>query len=206
MRCKNPLGILWEMADSPRPYHHGELRAALLVGGKALLEELGPDGFSLRELARRVNVSAMAPYRHFADKEALLATLAADGFARLAGDIEATTGEPAERLRNAARKYVSFARTEPTLFRLMFSPLISHPVVEPTSLLAFDRLMVVAQPLHPTTRLLKDKVRFATAIWSGLHGIATIGNDGVGGLYDSGVFVEAEEMVDALRAGWPGLL
>ena len=73
--------------STSRPYHHGDLRAALLDAALELLEE--DETFSLRAVARRAGVSPNAPYRHYADKEALLAALATYGFAQLADRLEA---------------------------------------------------------------------------------------------------------------------
>lgn len=104
-------------------YHHGRLREALLGDGLRLLEETGEAGFSLRELARRLGVSANAAYRHFASKEALLEAMAAEGFRRFAADqAAALAGEsdPARGFLAAGRAYVAFAERQPALFRLMF--------------------------------------------------------------------------------------
>lgn len=104
-------------------YHHGHLREALLREGLRLLEEGGEAGFSLRELARRVGVSANAAYRHFASKEALLEALAAEGFRRFGtAQLAAATGagHPLRGFLAAGRAYVDFARAQPALFRLMF--------------------------------------------------------------------------------------
>lgn len=80
-----------ENAKKPRnAYHHGDLRAALIASARALVTAGGTESFSLREAARAVGVSANAAYRHFDDKAALLAAVAADGFARLAAEMEAT--------------------------------------------------------------------------------------------------------------------
>lgn len=107
-------------------YHHGNLRQALLDAGLALLEAGAagePGELSLRELARRVGVSANASYRHFADKDALLMALAAEGFRRM-GAAQAraalTERQPKLRHRAAGKAYIRFARDNPALFRLMF--------------------------------------------------------------------------------------
>ncbi|HVL00218.1 MAG TPA: TetR/AcrR family transcriptional regulator [Dongiaceae bacterium] len=104
-------------------YHHGNLREALLQAGLALLESVPADQVSLREIARQAGVSANAVYRHFADKDALLMALAAEGFRRLgATQVEAREGakDAIEVMLNAGRAYIHFARDNPALFRLMF--------------------------------------------------------------------------------------
>lgn len=104
-------------------YHHGNLRAALMTAGLELLEKGGQADFSLREAARAVGVTVNASYRHFRNKDALLAAIAAEGFRRfaaalMAGGAQADT--PVARMLGAGRAYVDFARHNPALFRLMF--------------------------------------------------------------------------------------
>jgi AcrR family transcriptional regulator len=109
-------------------YHHGNLRAELLDTALQQLHEVGVDTLSLRALARAVGVSQTAPYRHFADKNELLAALATRGYKdlllalRAAGD---TTGDcPRQRLIAFAHAYVDYAATHPDLFKLMFGPVL----------------------------------------------------------------------------------
>jgi AcrR family transcriptional regulator len=108
-----------------RPYHHGNLRTALLDQAARIIREHGPDELSLRELARQVGVSHSAPRRHFADRQALLAALAEAGFARLGADLQRALdgagADYAERLRAAALAYVRFATEDAALLALMFA-------------------------------------------------------------------------------------
>jgi AcrR family transcriptional regulator len=108
-----------------RPYHHGNLRAALLDAAEQTLEERGARELSLRELAREVGVSHGAPRRHFADKQALLDALAQDGFERLGGAMQGaldTAGPDFDaRLAALARAYVAFATEHAALLELMFA-------------------------------------------------------------------------------------
>ncbi|WP_031078146.1 TetR/AcrR family transcriptional regulator [Streptomyces sp. NRRL WC-3742] len=108
-----------------RPYHHGDLRVALLARAEETLRERGASALSLRELAREVGVSPAAPSRHFKSKQALLDALALTGFERLAEAIAASqdgAGEAfADRLDTAARAYVGFAVANAALLDLMFS-------------------------------------------------------------------------------------
>lgn len=107
-----------------RPYHHGDLRRALLDAAAAMIEERGPDAFSLRDCARRIGVSSAAPAHHFGSAPRLLAVLAAEGFARLADamrDARDAAGEdPGDRLAATGVAYVERALAAPGLFRLMF--------------------------------------------------------------------------------------
>jgi AcrR family transcriptional regulator len=108
-----------------RPYHHGNLRTALLERAERTLRERGAQDLSLRELAREVGVSHGAPRRHFADRQALLDALAEAGFARLGAELRAAADgagrafEP--RLRATAAAYVRFATDDAALLELMFA-------------------------------------------------------------------------------------
>lgn len=110
-----------------RPYHHGNLRVALLLEAERTLREGGVDALSLRELARAVGVSHAAPRRHFADRSALLAALAEAGFERLGDELRRAAAAPGPdapfdvRLRSAARAYVRFATDDAALLGLMFA-------------------------------------------------------------------------------------
>jgi len=125
-----------------RPYHHGDLRAALLTRAEQTLRDKGPDALSLRELARDLGVSHAAPSRHFKDKQALLDALAVIGFERL-GEIIARSQEHAgesfaERLDAMVRAYVGFATTNAALLDLMYS--IKHgPQTSPALSAAHQR-------------------------------------------------------------------
>jgi AcrR family transcriptional regulator len=113
------------MRTPPRPYHHGDLRAALLTRAEETLRDKGPAALSLRELARDLGVSHAAPSRHFKDKQALLDALAVTGFERLDEAVAASrerTGESfAQRLDAVVRAYVKFARANAALLDLMYS-------------------------------------------------------------------------------------
>jgi AcrR family transcriptional regulator len=106
-----------------RGYHHGDLKAELVRAALAAVEQGGPDAVSLREIAEQLGVSRAAPYRHFADRRALLAEVAALGFADLARAYDkarADAAQPLDALRGTARAYLGLAFGRPGLFRLMF--------------------------------------------------------------------------------------
>jgi AcrR family transcriptional regulator len=110
-------------------YHHGDLPRALRDAATRLLAERGSDGLTLREAARLVGVNHAAAYRHFADKRALLAAVAEDGYAKLARAMhgaDAKSADPGERLRRIGTAYVTFARTDPALFALMTGPRLNE--------------------------------------------------------------------------------
>src|SRR6478736_9746442 len=81
-------------AERGRPYHHGDLRNALLDSARSILEKQGLEALSLRAVARKAGVSHAAPYRHFPNHEALLAELATEGFAELRGEINSVVNSP----------------------------------------------------------------------------------------------------------------
>jgi AcrR family transcriptional regulator len=108
-----------------RPYHHGNLRQALLDQAERTVRERGVQELSLRELARDVGVSHGAPRRHFPDRQALLDALAETGFARLGSELRAAADaagdEFADRLQATAVGYIRFATRDPALLDLMFA-------------------------------------------------------------------------------------
>src|SRR3954451_1628119 len=110
--ASTPTGTIWRVTAT-RPYHHGNLREALLEQAESALAQGGTAALSLRELAREVGVSHGAPRRHFADRRALLDALAEDGFIRLEHELTAATGDSSlafeDRLANLARAYLHFA-------------------------------------------------------------------------------------------------
>ena len=149
-----------------RPYHHADLRPALLAAARRLLERSGPEALSLREAARRAGVSHNAPYRHFRDRDALLAALAAEGFDELAARMK-VAGEAAgpRRLGAIGAAYVRFALESPGLFRLMFGGAVrgrDHPELAASADRAFALLQGEAggAPARPI------------AAWATVHGLA----------------------------------
>jgi AcrR family transcriptional regulator len=111
----------------PRPYHHGDLRRALVAAALELVRSRGPEGFALREAARRVGVSQTAPYRHFPTKEALLAAVAEEGFRALRARLEAVAAaspgpDPLPRLRALGEASFEFYVADAARFRVMFGP------------------------------------------------------------------------------------
>ena len=157
------------------PYHHGDLRRSLLTQAEALLEEVGSEALSIRELARRAGVSPRAPYQHFADKEALLSALAADAFrafgeALAAADVTAT---PGREIEEQAVAYVRFARAAPGRFRLMFGPRRVEPEDDLTAAkaFAFGFLRGAAERAATTN---EDVRALALGYWSFAHGLAVL--------------------------------
>ena len=173
-----------------RPYHHGDLGQALVRSALEILSEAGVAGLSLRAAARRAQVSAMAPYRHFADKEALLAAVAEYGFRELAARLTAATAaaaDPRAGLGALGVAYVLFAREQPSLFKLMFGPMIEqksgHPDLDEAGGACFDALRHAAAKFFDGD---SDAGDVALACWSLVHGLSALIVDGRLAEYDSG--------------------
>lgn len=108
------------MSQANRSYHHGHLRHQLLSTARQLLDERGPSALTLREVARRAGVAAPSAYHHFANLDTLAATLAEQGFAELAAALEAAPTDERGRLAPTGEAYITWARANPELYRLMF--------------------------------------------------------------------------------------
>jgi len=168
-----------------RPYHHGDLRAALLAAAERALRDRGAGALSLRELAREVGVSHAAPGRHFKDKQALLDALALAGYERLARALESAddAGLPLEpRLSALAKAYVGFAVDNAALLELMFArkhdPEASAQLADAVdrSVGAFERLVVDAQARGEIVA--GDPARITLVAGASMHGLATFAADG----------------------------
>jgi len=143
-------------------YHHGDLRAALLQAAGKVLEKEGLGELSLRELSRRAGVSHNAPYRHFPDRDSLLAALAAEGFEMLGDALEKRPR------REMGEAYVEFALAHPQRFRLMFGGTVSGRH-DPR---AYEGL------LKSFADLGDDAPYAAAAAWGLVHGLSHLLLDG----------------------------
>ncbi len=163
-----------------RAYHHGDLRAALLRAGHELLVELGPGPLTLRAVARRAGVSHAAPYRHFSNKELLVAAIADQGFRALTQTLErALTGRrgPRARVLALATGYVRFALDHPGHVRTMFSGLaLSDPrALTGEARGAFGLLVAEVRAAQRSGTLTgRDAVGVATTAWALCHGLALL--------------------------------
>ena len=166
-------------------YHHGDLRRALIEAALALVQEKGPAGVTLREAARRAGVTHAAPYRHFADKEALLAALAEEGFVRLRAEIElAMEGVPSEALLEVLGvTYVRFARTHPSQFRVMFGAEMGdkrrYAELMRADQAVFDLCCEAIRKMQEVGAMAPgNPARLGLVHWSMLHGVAALVVDG----------------------------
>jgi AcrR family transcriptional regulator len=167
----------------PKAYHHGDLRNALIQAGLELLSEGGATSLDLRKVARRAGVSHAAPYRHFADKQALIAAINEEGFHRLAERIQHTLREMPddafEQLFGIARAYIQFAQENPWLMREMFSGLTiereNFPGLYEAAKTVFKLYVEVVQRGQEKGSIIEGDPRaLAGVLWSLLHGVAVL--------------------------------
>ncbi len=188
-------------AAGPTPYHHGALRETLIDVAIRLIADKGVDGWSLREAARTIGVSPGAAYHHFRDRAALVAAVAARGFAALGqqmhaelaavptqsnddptnrqpGSSQSNDGDPGARLAALARGYLGFALANPELFRVAFGPMAPH-TGDPSDPGVYDILqdeldrLAAARVIDPAARQHADFI-----VWSAVHGLANLLIDG----------------------------
>lgn len=166
-----------------RNYHHGNLREALIDAALRLINEKGPGGFSFAEAARAAGVSAAAPYRHFRDRDALMADVALRGFKQFGQELTATwnDGKPAplQALNRVGRAYLDFARREPALYASMFESGIAicdYPELDAASQAAFGVLRQACEALAATLPQADrpPALMMALHIWALSHGIASL--------------------------------
>lgn len=162
-------------------YHHGDARNALVAAAEALLAKSGAAGLSLRAVAEAAGLSRQAPYNHFADKEDLLAHLAAEGFRRLGNAMwqiaNAPRLAPSTKLARAAEAYIAFAANDPAMFRLMFSrelvDIQCHVRAREASRRAYAALEAIIAAIAPPD----EGEGLSLAAWSLVHGYATLRNE-----------------------------
>jgi AcrR family transcriptional regulator len=166
------------MSTSRSPYHHGDLRAACLRAAMELLEEGGTTALSLRAVARRAGVSPAAPYRHYADRDALISAVAAVGYRELAEQLAAAHPAPstADDLAAVAVAYVQFALQRPALFRVMFGEPCDRDNSERVAATNAISEYVGAIVRHSFPGSNPDAL--ATAVWALVHGLAFLHLDG----------------------------
>lgn len=167
--------------NQSKPYHHGDLRGALLQASLELLRHPTPGGFTLREIARRAGVSHNAPYRHFRDKDDLLAAIAEQGFERLTAAMRSAAGKgqtPFQELQSAGIAYVEFAQAQPEHFSVMFSIDLRenrHVSAKAAADRCFAELvkLVVASRQAQSPRSVSPETA-ALVAWTQVHGIALL--------------------------------
>ena len=166
------------MSRAKSTYHHGDLRAACVSAARELLEEDGGAALSLRAVAKRAGVSATAPYRHFADRDALVSAVAAEGYRELAEHLARAHPSPEtpDDLAEIAIAYVHFALEHPALFRAMFAEPCDPAHEERAAATAAIRAYVhgLVRAVFPEA----EPEALSTAVWSLVHGLAFLYLDG----------------------------
>jgi AcrR family transcriptional regulator len=166
-----------------RGYHHGNLREALVEAALDLIAEKGPAGFTFAEAARHAGVSPAAPYRHFRDRDALMADVAKRGFERFEQQLADAWDEgrptPQTAFDRLGRAYLGFARTEPAYFSAMFEAGLSmteHRELQEAGDSAFSVLRGACEALVVGMPAAKrpPAMMMALHIWSLSHGIASL--------------------------------
>lgn len=164
-------------------YHHGDLRQALIDAAVALIGESDVSSLSLRQVARRVGVSHAAPYRHFKDKEALLAVVAEEGFRNFTGYLKravaSAPNNPITQFIASGQAYLNFALEHPTHYRVMFgefstSKLTHEPLIQASN----ESFQVLVEIITHGQRqgLFRegDTRLMALAAWTQVHGLAML--------------------------------
>jgi AcrR family transcriptional regulator len=165
-------------------YHHGNLREALVAAARRLIAECGPVGFTLIEAARLAKVSAAAPYRHFEDRDALLAEVARRGFAefdrRLTAAWKGAERDPGAAFQRMGEAYLKFARDEPGYYAAMFAaggPAATGQRPRPKG--TFGALQAAITQIAAPAGQDVDARSLAYQAWALSHGLATLSAAGL---------------------------
>ena len=173
----------WGRRSSPRGYHHGNLKEALVRAALELIAEKGPAGFTFADAARWAGVSPAAPYRHYRDRDALLADVAQRGFEAFTAALAKAWDDGRPDVHSAfdrlGKAYLDFAKREPAYYSAMFEagvPLDADPKLRDTGERAFavlrdaaERLVALMPAKGPPPALM-----VALHIWSMTHGVASL--------------------------------
>jgi AcrR family transcriptional regulator len=210
----------WDQSDGPkrRGYHHGNLREALIEAALRLIRDKGPGGFTFAEAARAAGVSPAAPYRHFRDRDELIADVALRGFERFAVALQTAwdDGRPSPRaaLKRVGNAYLAFARSHPAAYAAMFESglkLSDHPNLRVAADAAFAVLRQACEVLVATLPAAgrPPALMVALHVWSMAHGIASLFGRGDEGrrplpmspeeLLEAGVLVYLDGLVAGIK-------
>lgn len=167
-----------------KTYHHGDLKAQIAEAALGMLTEGGPETLSIRDISRILGVSPMAPYRHFADKSALLIYLAELGCQELLDrmrEVEQKQPDPLRCLEGCARAYVTFANKNRAQFRLIFGPemIQNEERAQSVLIIAGECIAILVRTIGQAQQIgqiRKDKeaARLADVIWMAIHGYADL--------------------------------
>jgi AcrR family transcriptional regulator len=163
-------------------YHHGDLREALIRAALQEAEQDGPEAISIKALAKQLGVSQPAPYRHFADREALLAAVAAEAFRQFNAQLREAISKPSRRskLSRFAEAVLDFGLRRNGIFRLMFASrvLACAPPDDELHAVARESFALLVDALEaPPIGLLRE--RQALKVWASLHGVVMLAEQGL---------------------------
>jgi AcrR family transcriptional regulator len=178
-------------------YHHGDLRDALVQAALKEAEQGGPEAISIKALAKKLGVSQPAPYRHFADREALLAAVTAEAFRQFSAEMRETIRKPSKRskLSRFAQATLSFGLRRNGIYRLMFASRIMACASNDSELHAagMETFALLLEALEaPAVGLLRE--RYALQIWAALHGVIMLAEQGL--LTGKVANISREELVE----------
>jgi len=165
-----------------KSYHHGDLHREILLAARKLLEENNISSLSLREVAKKVGVSHTAPYRHFKDKESLLAGIAGLGFNELTEQMKEVAElhpDPSAQLQEAGQRYIQLAIKNPQCIQLMFGGILpgddTYPMLRESGDMAFNALKTIIAKGQALGVFKKGNIELlALTAWSGIHGLSLL--------------------------------
>jgi AcrR family transcriptional regulator len=182
-------------------YHHGDLRDALVLAALAEAEQGGPEAISIKALAKKLGVSQPAPYRHFADREALLQAVTAEAFRQFNAILRQAIDRPSKhsKLSRFAQAALDFGLRRNGIYRLMFASrtMACAEADGELHLAAREALALLIEALEaPAVGLLRE--RQALQVWAALHGVITLAEQGL--LTGKVAQVSREELVEDIVA------
>lgn len=174
-----------DLIEIRKKYHHGDLREHLLDAVRQLIEQYGPDGFSIAQACRHAGVSTAAPYKHFKDRHEIMRHVAHQALERMRDGMQrAADAYPAgspERIMALGNAYVTFAKTEPGMFAVMFSLTTDHAQDEDlmtSGKACFDIVIGVVADHMGLARQSPEVAARAYALWCFVHGHSFLTLDG----------------------------
>ena len=174
--------------DMPiKPYHHGDLKNALIQAGIDILAHEGVHGLSLRKVARKAGVSHSAPYSHFTDKQGLIAAISTAGYDRIRESVERVSkvyqDDPLQLLVRTGWEYVQFALDDPDLFKITFSGVVEkekdYPALVEAAQKSFGLFVQIVARCQAEGILRAGPVDLtALGVWASIHGMLILRLDG----------------------------